>query len=266
MAPSLVRCASRSKSYGVSDPKGSGHFVEARKLLSAARAASGLSQAALAARAGTTQPTLSAYETGRKSPTLAVAGRILEAMGLEFDVIPRVTFEARQYEGSLRTFYVPDRLWRLSPIDCFGPPPARYRPGHRRHAMLRRREDRLALYIWMLEHSDPIELLDHLDGELLIECWHDITPAPPRTRAGLGASGPLTSRVLARNSRPPGDGAAQAGVVECVPPTQAAQTGCPAPHREYEVRSWLGGGRILESRATGYSGAKQETPRSVARC
>ena len=51
--------------------------MDRRSLLEAARVARGLTQDAVARRSGTSQLTLSAYERGAKSPTLAVAVRIL---------------------------------------------------------------------------------------------------------------------------------------------------------------------------------------------
>ncbi len=50
-------------------------------VLRAARREAGLSQAALAARAGTSQAAISAYESGAKSPSPAVLDRILRATG-----------------------------------------------------------------------------------------------------------------------------------------------------------------------------------------
>lgn len=57
-----------------------------------ARAAAGLSLRALARRAGTSHPTLLAYEQGRKVPGTATFVRILEACGLavDFALSPRI--------------------------------------------------------------------------------------------------------------------------------------------------------------------------------
>jgi transcriptional regulator with XRE-family HTH domain len=49
--------------------------------LRGARRAAGLTQAELAARAGTSQATLSAYENGRKQPSVQTLSRLLAATG-----------------------------------------------------------------------------------------------------------------------------------------------------------------------------------------
>lgn len=55
-------------------------------LLRQARARSGLTQAGLAARAGTSQPVISAYEHGRRDPSLTTLARLLAAAGERLDV------------------------------------------------------------------------------------------------------------------------------------------------------------------------------------
>jgi transcriptional regulator with XRE-family HTH domain len=61
----------------VSEPSRAGALV------AAARLQADLSQARLAELAGTTQPTISAYERGAKVPDLATLERILAAAGFE---------------------------------------------------------------------------------------------------------------------------------------------------------------------------------------
>lgn len=51
-----------------------------------AREQAGLTQAELAARAGTSQAALSAYENGRKQPSVVTLGRVLEAAGARLTV------------------------------------------------------------------------------------------------------------------------------------------------------------------------------------
>ncbi|HEX2294950.1 MAG TPA: helix-turn-helix transcriptional regulator [Actinomycetota bacterium] len=58
-------------------------------LIRIARYEAGLSQRELARRATTSQSTLSAYESGKKSPTLETLERILRAAGLT----PRILLE-----------------------------------------------------------------------------------------------------------------------------------------------------------------------------
>lgn len=53
-----------------------------------ARVQSALTQSALAARAGTSQATLSAYESGRKQPSAATLARILAAAGRRLATAP----------------------------------------------------------------------------------------------------------------------------------------------------------------------------------
>lgn len=58
----------------------------AGNLIKLARHDTGLSQRELAGRAGTSQATISAYEAGRKSPTLETLARIIRATGLDLRI------------------------------------------------------------------------------------------------------------------------------------------------------------------------------------
>ena len=62
------------------------------------RRKAGLTQTELARIAGTSQPTIAAYETGRKSPTLQTLSRIARTVGLEAMVsfVPVMTREDRR--------------------------------------------------------------------------------------------------------------------------------------------------------------------------
>ncbi len=146
--------------------------MDARSLLFAARTAQGLTQETAARRSGTSQPTLSAYERGTKSPTLAVTERILRTLGYELGLTPQITFRELQLTGHGRTFHVPDRLWRLSPGDCFAPPSFSRR--NKKVYDLTDRADRYSAYIGLLEHGSPEQLLAHVDGALLIDAWPEM--------------------------------------------------------------------------------------------
>jgi transcriptional regulator with XRE-family HTH domain len=63
--------------------------MDAGDAIKRARLQAGLTQHALAARAGTSQATISAYESGRKQPSLATLDRVLAATGSRLEVVPR---------------------------------------------------------------------------------------------------------------------------------------------------------------------------------
>jgi hypothetical protein len=60
----------------------------ARELIGDIRSASGLSQADLARRAGIHSSVLSAYEHGRRQPSVAALARIARAAGMELGLAP----------------------------------------------------------------------------------------------------------------------------------------------------------------------------------
>jgi transcriptional regulator with XRE-family HTH domain len=55
-------------------------------LIRAVRRRRGLTQAELAARAGTSQPVVSAYEHGRRDPTVSTLAKLIEAAGERLDI------------------------------------------------------------------------------------------------------------------------------------------------------------------------------------
>lgn len=74
----------------------------------------GLSQDQLARLAHTSRTAVSAYENGRKKPTLDTAERLLVASGFDLDLRPRITFRSVA-SGRRRTYQVPDQLPSLPP-------------------------------------------------------------------------------------------------------------------------------------------------------
>lgn len=85
--------------------------MEPGVLLGRVRGRAGLTQEELAHRAGTSRPTLSAYEHGRKSPTVATFARLLAEAGWELAAEPHVSFTQHLVRG--RPIWVPGRLPRL---------------------------------------------------------------------------------------------------------------------------------------------------------
>lgn len=170
--------------------------MDVARLLLLARRGGGLTQRALAERAGTSQATLSAYERGLKTPSLTVAERIVEAAGYRLDLVTQVRFQQRSAPG-VRPFWVPDRLWRGKLPECFAKvyldDPTRFQ-GVRKFD-LRRRPQRRRLYELLLRKGQPGELIDWVDGALLVDLWADLSiPAPIRQAwhpaVALAANGP----------------------------------------------------------------------------
>jgi transcriptional regulator with XRE-family HTH domain len=146
-------------------------------LLKQARDAASMNQRALAGMSGTSRTTLSAYEHGRKSPTLETAGRILDAAGFRLTLEAKIEFTTGQAEGG-PPFSVPNRLPRLPPEKALATVRLRGR-GYD----LADRGQRGEAYALLLCEGSPAELLDHLDGLLLVELWPDLAvPEPVRSR------------------------------------------------------------------------------------
>ena len=158
--------------------------MEPAELLEKARVGAGLTQEQLARRAGTSRTTLSAYEHGRKSPTVATFARLLAETGRELVTQPQVTF-AQQPAARGRSVWVPDRLPRLDVARAF----ARVRlplhlnwsaPG--REFNLGSRADRARVYEMVLQEGRPADILAHIDGALLLDLWDDLVlPQPVRS-------------------------------------------------------------------------------------
>lgn len=149
--------------------------VGAEELLKRARLAAGKSQMDVAWLSGTSRPTLSAYEHGRKSPTLATATRILRATGHDLAIQPRVGFDEHHTDRG-EAFTVPDRLFRLPVHQAF----ARIRVRDVDYDLADRAQRRLA-YQMILAAGKSEDILDHVDGALLTDLWPElILPAEVR--------------------------------------------------------------------------------------
>ena len=75
--------------------------VNAGDAIRRARIDAGLTQHALAALAGTSQATISAYESGRKQPSVETLERVLAAAGARLAVVPRRARARRPTRGEL---------------------------------------------------------------------------------------------------------------------------------------------------------------------
>lgn len=158
--------------------------MEPGKLLEQARMGAGLTQDELANRAGTSRPTLSAYEHGRKSPTVATFARILAEAGLDLTAQPRISFTQQQASRG-KPVWVPDRLPRLDPMWALA---AVELPLHLNWSSpgrvfdLRVRADRARVYEIVLQEGRPGDILAYVDGVLLSDLWDDLV-LPRKLRA-----------------------------------------------------------------------------------
>lgn len=167
-----------------------------RNLLEHARTEAGLTKEALARRAGTSRPTLSAYEHGHKSPRLDTATRILDKAGFTLTVEPRINFRdivTRHH----RLASVPDHLARLSVAHAL----ARVElPVHLdwssedRIVELADRRQRARCYETVLREGTPDDINTYVDGALLVDLWNELVlPIDVRD-----AWQPLIDRALGR--------------------------------------------------------------------
>lgn len=150
--------------------------MDSGTVLVQAREAAGLSQDALARRAGTSRPTLSAYERGRKSPTLLTAARILTAAGFDLAIAPRIEFQQLATDRG-RPLHAPSALPRL-PLDrAFAtvelPLHLNWSDRGRRYD-LRDRRQRARVYEIVLREGGPADILTYIDGALLIDLWDEL--------------------------------------------------------------------------------------------
>ncbi|WP_198020197.1 helix-turn-helix domain-containing protein [Nocardioides sp. J54] len=168
-----------------------------------ARRAAGLTQDALAKLAGTSQPTLSAYERGIKSPSLAVAERIIEAAHHRLEVRPSVEFVEVPGQYGLHPFWLAHQLWRLAPERAFATVllPGAHHDWPARHQMyhLDDRTDRARAYELVLREGGPTDMLDYIDGALLVDIWADLDLPGPIRRAWH----PIIRSALPEQTKPP---------------------------------------------------------------
>jgi transcriptional regulator with XRE-family HTH domain len=163
-------------------------------LLGEARHKAGLTQDQLAQQAHTSRTAVSAYENGRKKPTLDTAERLLSASGFELAMRPRIAFHPVPGTRG-RVYQVPDQLPSLPPRKALAtvelPLSLNWsQPG--REYRLRDRSDRARVYEAVLREGDEKDVLAYIDGVLLIDLWDELV-LPREIRA---AWDPLISELV----------------------------------------------------------------------
>jgi transcriptional regulator with XRE-family HTH domain len=169
--------------------------MQAGVLLRQVRQASHLRQDELARRAGTSRPTLSAYERGRKSPSADTLERLVAAAGFELDVVRSVAWQEYGL-GRGRTGWVASGLWRLEPAKALA---TVLLPLHLEWSAPGRLVDlsdgrqRARLYEVVMREGVPKDFLRYVDGVLLADAWDGLV-VPAAVRA---AWRPVIEPVLA---------------------------------------------------------------------
>jgi transcriptional regulator with XRE-family HTH domain len=171
--------------------------VERPTIIELARRGAGLTQAELAARAGTTQSAVSMYERRRKVPMLDVAERLVHAAGADLGMVTMVVWEV-DFLAGLKAFWYPDRLWRVEVPGCFDTVrmPDLVGDTGQDEWDLRDRSDRRALYENLLTEGDQHMIMRWVDGALLVDVWAELV-LPEKVRA---AWEPAVRAAAARGS------------------------------------------------------------------
>ncbi len=142
-------------------------------VIETARRAAGLSQRRLAEIAQTQQSSVSEYEARRKSPTLEVVERLLEAADAELAIKPIIDFDVRE-DPEIGTYLVPACLWSVSLPDCFSKVQVfgyLFKSREPRVWDLSVEAERIAYYEWVIVRGTAELLLDSVDGVLLMQVW-----------------------------------------------------------------------------------------------
>jgi transcriptional regulator with XRE-family HTH domain len=162
-------------------------------LLEVARRVSGVTQAELARRAGTSQATVSAYERGLKMPSMKVATRLLGALGWELTLRSRVEFVEHHPTGIV-AFWAPNRLWRVPTPDCFATLTVPDLLGHTEQDEwnLADPTDRRRAYEILIRRGLPQMMIRWLDGGFLVDLWDDLDLPDPVREAWEPAIGAAT--------------------------------------------------------------------------
>ena len=149
-------------------------------MIEVARRQAGFSQRRLAEIARTQQSSVSEYESRRKSPTLEVVERLLDAANAELAVKPMVFWEFTE-DPEIGRVTVPDRLWSVPIPECFSRvqawkyvfPPEVYKNWSEeiRTWDLSNETERIDFYELLLQHGAPPMIEGAVDGVLLIQAW-----------------------------------------------------------------------------------------------
>jgi transcriptional regulator with XRE-family HTH domain len=164
------------------------------QLIAQARVNSGLTQDQWAELSGTSRPTLSAYENGRKSPQLSTVERMFKVLSLELVAVPKIKFH-KVITTRGNAIHVPNQLPQLSAGQALR---KLQLPLHINWSDLDQefnlalRKDRERVYELVLQEGNPHDIVSIIDGSLLVDLWSEIV-IPKKVRL---AWQPLIDQVL----------------------------------------------------------------------
>lgn len=166
--------------------------VPSKTVIEVARRAAGLPQRRLAEIARTQQSSISEYERRRKSPTLDVVERLLDAADHELIAKPMVFWNLVE-DPHGESFWVPDKLWAVPVPKCFAKVqafkyvfPAEATADWDKYVRtwdLSVTSERIDYYQFVLQHGLDKMVENSVDGLLLIQAWPEMTLPPPLRRA-----------------------------------------------------------------------------------
>lgn len=147
--------------------------MQPETVIETARKAAGLTQGELARLAQTQQSSISEYERKRKSPTLDVVERLVDAADAKLVVEPLPLWD----EDESETWIFPERLWRVPAPQCFARVEVwffRSVTGGKDTWDLADRQDRIEFYEIALQQGFYTIMEPTVDGALLVEAWPDM--------------------------------------------------------------------------------------------
>jgi transcriptional regulator with XRE-family HTH domain len=162
-------------------------MLDASELLERVRVSSGLTQEELARRAGTSRPTLSAYERGRKAPTVATFARLLSRAEWDLTAEPHLSF-TQQTSAHGKPTRIPDRLPHVDVGRALAAVELPLHPNWSAPGQvfdLRSRADRARVYEIVLQEGAAADILTYVDGVLLVDLWEDLV-LPRSVRSAWG--------------------------------------------------------------------------------
>jgi len=149
------------------------------------------------------QSSVSEYESRRKSPTLEVVERLVDAADAELSVKPLVFFDAIE-DPEVGSFWVPDRLWSVPLPDCFARVQVLkyiFKTDDDKIWDLSDPTERIEYYELALVHGLDHVIQDSVDGVLLIQAWPHMN-LPDVVRK---AWQPVIDAATASQDKPPRD-------------------------------------------------------------